>query len=357
MRSVYRLLGKNKANMEQNNQKLGWFYKKIGSIEYYTHKPIEATIHYYAGDGSKDPTPKQIAELFAKYKNGYCDNGKTVQINTSELAQDSVNLPFGCYRYIGADQDFPSRLLPTQLREDKQVHLGKVQKLVEDEFNLFIKNEQLFRDIGIQYRRGILLYGLPGCGKTVTLRYIVKNYAPPNSIIIFLDCLPSADFFNHVKLTLPDVFKIFVFEELAAILKADINVERMLDFLDGETSLDKSIIFATTNYPDRLPGNIVDRPSRFDKVIKVGNPDKEVRTNLLKFYLGREVFTEEINLAKDLSVASIKEVCMTSRIKNLSLKESVSILQNHKLLVKKEFDESKPIGLVSKRLLDMPDDD
>ena len=53
------------------------------------------------------------------------------------------------------------------------------------------------------------------------------------------------------------------------------GIENLLTFLDGESSWDNTVTIATTNYPEDLPANLVDRPGRFDTFIEYGNPAKD----------------------------------------------------------------------------------
>jgi SpoVK/Ycf46/Vps4 family AAA+-type ATPase len=135
-----------------------------------------------------------------------------------------------------------------------------------------------------------------------------------------------------------------VFEELANVAEG-IKMERLLDFLDGERSVDKSLVIATTNYPERLPGNLVDRPSRFDKLYKMGNPSEAERRKLLGHYLMREALDVEVAATKGLSTAAIKESCMLHHLQGVAVAQATKLLKDHKELVKKEFAESRSVGI------------
>ena len=139
--------------------------------------------------------------------------------------------------------------------------------------------------------------------------------------------------------------KIVVFEELAAVVNGNKHdIERILDFLDGETSLDRALIFGTTNYPENIPGNIVDRPSRFDSLIRMSDPNEETRRALLKMYLGRDPSDEEVELSDSLSVAAIQETALFSRLYQTDFEVAVKRMETTHELVKKEFSEGSAAG-------------
>ncbi len=137
--------------------------------------------------------------------------------------------------------------------------------------------------------------------------------------------------------------KFFVFEELTSNLH-DEFISRLLTFLDGELSVDKSIILATTNYPEKLPGNIVNRPSRFDKLFEFDFPNDQERAALLKHFLGRKVTPEEVLRSKDLSVADLKEVALFTAFNKTELLVGIKEVKDRASLCKRVFKKSTNMG-------------
>lgn len=123
------------------------------------------------------------------------------------------------------------------------------------------------------------------------------------------------------------------------------RIERVLDFLDGETSLDNLIVFATTNYPEQLTGNLVDRPRRFDKVYLISDPDEESRKLILEFFLNRPVTDNEIAITIGFSAADLKEAAILNRVQGVELSDAVTRIKEHQNLVEKQFAERTPIGI------------
>lgn len=326
----------------------GWFKmidKETGE-EYYTPHIPARTIYHVAGDGNSPPSPNELREALVAHPRADIDESGLLirEYDVKQPISDPVPLPGGCYTYRESQPGKPERIVATDLRGDTIIKMPGITRKIVGDVRAFLKNEKVYREIGIQYRRGILLYGPPGEGKTTNIREIIKEEVPKDAIIIFLHTLPSS--FMVKKLKVEPRLKVIVLEELVALVKQYSNqIERILDFLDGESSLDNALIFATTNYPEQLPGNIVDRPSRFDRLIKVGNPDEETCKQLLALYLSREATAAEVKAVQGLSVAAVKESAIISRIHNTSVEKAVKGIQATQKLIKKDFNEGEPIGL------------
>ena len=118
-----------------------------------------------------------------------------------------------------------------------------------------------------------------------------------------------------------------------------------LSFLDGQASWNNCLILATTNYPERLPGNIIDRPSRFDRVIRVDYPKPDVRKKYLDKMLG-ESNVDEIMIKKTegFSIAYMKEICIQMMIHGKTFEEIMKETQVRKDNIKKYFAEPEING-------------
>jgi hypothetical protein len=326
----------------------GWYKIADATGSYYTHAPTKKSNYIPVGDGNTDPTPSQIAQMGNQKPNGNleCFGKVMCEYDIALTTLDQIELPVGCYVFMPSSPmgGEPDRLVPVELREDKYLKMASHYDPLAEDIAAFLSKEDIYRKIGILYKRGALLYGPPGQGKTSLIRTLIQKEIPKDAVVVFLDCMPGHQILNTLKETLASRLKVFVFEEMANVIE-NARIERVLDFLDGEKSMDRSIIIATTNYPERLPGNIVDRPSRFDRVIKMGNPNKEERRLLLSHYLLRESTDAEVEATKDLSTAAIKEACILTHIRGLTVPQAAKALSDHSKLVQKDFSETRKVGL------------
>ena len=109
---------------------------------------------------------------------------------------------------------------------------------------------------------------------------------------------------------------------------------------------------ATTNYAENLPKNLVDRPGRFDKILKVGYFDGKSRVALLEFIMKTKLNEEDKKAimskeCEEFSAAHLKEVFIRSKLDNTSIRAVVKALKDHSKLVDKAFDDggSGSVGL------------
>ncbi len=203
---------------------------------------------------------------------------------------------------------------------------------IKETVELPIKKPELFKEIGIDPPKGILLYGPPGTGKTLLAKAVanetharfikivasefVNKYLGEGSRIV-------RDVFEMAKEKTPAI--IFIDEIDAIGTKrvgssegADREVQRtlmqLLAELDGFDSRGDIGIIGATNRPDILDEALL-RPGRFDRTIEVPNPVKESRRRILEIHTSKMKIDEDIDfdaiseLTEGLSGADLKAVC------------------------------------------------
>lgn len=323
-----------------------WFHYKLAHGEFYSPFNMGDQYEYKViGDGKKYPSPNEFYKALEENPSFSADRS-TGLLHKNILEEDEfkwnkkVELPSGVYFYTNAGS--PPRLVPFELRTDKGIVLPQFYDVVMRHLESFIANPDIYRDDGGLYKFALLMFGDPGNGKTTIIRHVIRDFMPKDTIVTFFNEMPHPEFLLNLRKE--KRLKIIVFEELTNFTSFGRATESILSFLDGEFSFDNCIIFGTTNYPQQLPANLVDRPSRFDKLIKVDNLNKESRKLLLNFYLKRETTEKEIELTKDSSVAYIKEACLLHRKMNVSFEEAMKELKEHHNMASKEFDTRNPIG-------------
>ncbi|MBI3725072.1 ATP-binding protein [bacterium] len=111
---------------------------------------------------------------------------------------------------------------------------------------------------------------------------------------------------------------VLCFEDLDALVGEGPSLSQFLNLLDGLSPLAGVLVIATTNRPDRIDPAIAKRPSRFDRVYFIPEPDRALRASCLERELGAEVGAGIVSrLASKTdaySIAFLKELVLQARL-------------------------------------------
>jgi predicted AAA+ superfamily ATPase len=135
------------------------------------------------------------------------------------------------------------------------------------------------KETGRKNKLGILSFGSPGNGKTTDLMSLFANAEAEKMRIFIVNRKADLGDLNSYRSILEGDKTVFILEELTQRTVSE-GTEELLTFMDGENSWTNSVTIATTNYPELLPANLVDRPGRFENFIEYKNPTKEQITTL-----------------------------------------------------------------------------
>ncbi len=181
-----------------------------------------------------------------------------------------------------------------------------------------LKHGASFRKLGVRPPRGVMLYGPPGCGKTL-LAKAVANESEANFILVKGPELISKwvgdsekgirEIFKKARQSAPSII---FFDEIDAIaprrgigMSGGTNVtervvNQLLTEMDGLEELNDVVVVAATNRPDIIDPGLL-RPGRFDRIVLVQPPDKSARKEIFKVHLAR------IPVCKDVEVDRLVE--------------------------------------------------
>jgi len=182
-----------------------------------------------------------------------------------------------------------------------------------------LKYPKLFEKAGIRPLNGILLFGPPGCGKTL-LAEAVANESKCNFITVKGPEILSK-WVGESQKSIREIFRkgrqaspsIIYFDEIDAITAVRMSYEgtgsgvtssivnQLLVEMDGMEDRKGVIVIASTNRPDLVDSALL-RPGRFDRLLYVIAPDLDSRIKIL------EVHTREMPLADDVSLKHVAQI-------------------------------------------------
>lgn len=200
------------------------------------------------------------------------------------------------------------------------------------EIQTFWTRREVFQDFGLVHKRGIVLWGPPGSGKSSTIQLILVDVVERGGVAVRYDD-------PHLFLMGMRVLRTIQPETPVVVLLEDIDslITRapeslLLNILDGVERIDRVVFLATTNYPENLGARIINRPSRFDKRFKVGHPTPESRRMYFEHLVGGRQLPE-VDLTRwvvdteGMSLAHLKELFVAVVILGDDYEEAVRTLR------------------------------
>lgn len=171
-----------------------------------------------------------------------------------------------------------SIILPTSLLE-------KIERQTVE----FTKHREHIRAAGLPLKRGILLHGLPGTGKTLTIRHLIDKLGARTTILVHGFAVGRLKQVCELARTLEPSTVVIEDVDLIAEDRRDSHTNPLLvdllNEMDGLTE-DSDILFVlTTNRPEVLEPALKSRPGRIDQAIEIPPPDAECRRRLFDLYL------------------------------------------------------------------------
>ncbi|MCL7383364.1 MAG: CDC48 family AAA ATPase [Thaumarchaeota archaeon] len=193
-----------------------------------------------------------------------------------------------------------------------QEQIQRIREMIE----LPLRYPELFQKLGIEPPKGVLLYGPPGCGKTL-LAKAVATEAEANFILINGPEIMNK-YYGETEARLREIFRkaeeeapsIVFIDEIDAIApkRSEVTgevekrvVAQLLALMDGLEARGQVIVIGATNRPNALDPALR-RPGRFDREIEIGIPDKKGRREIL------QIHTRGMPLAEDVNIDRLAEM-------------------------------------------------
>lgn len=215
---------------------------------------------------------------------------------------------------IGGKHSSQSSLAP--LTWDDVVLPPALRAELEQTVSEFFGARELYRRHRVPHRRGILLAGPPGNGKTSILRAIGGSAQVPLVVTVVDE---GGSNLARAFSTAADLAPaILCLEDLDSLVDAGSSRTQFLNLLDGLKPLEGVLVIGTTNHPESIDPAITKRPSRFDRVFVIPEPGLAQREAYLAKELGADAplgaVTHYAQETEGYSVAFLKELVLQARL-------------------------------------------
>lgn len=237
---------------------------------------------------------------------------------------------------------------------DSVILPDKVKKEIRQNVDLLISNIEVYKKNNMTFKRGLILKGVPGTGKTLIGKVLCNT-------------INAATFIWVTPGDLTEVRKVRSICEIARglaptiLFLEDIDLygghrERenrgilgeLMNQLDGLVENEFVVVIATTNRSEELEVALRNRPGRFDRLIEVPLPDETCRMQMLNLFLSsnssleienrKKLIGELVGRTKDFTGAHVKELVNSAIIEALDSKSLNK--KGHIILKRKHFLEN-----------------
>ena len=233
----------------------------------------------------------------------------------------------------------------SEVSEDKKSRItyeevGGLQeeiKIMREIVELPLRHPELFVRLGIEPHSGVLLYGPPGCGKTL----LAKVLASESDATMYSINGPEImnKYYGETEAKLRDIFKeakenspsIIFIDEIDAIAPkreeayGDVEkrvVAQLLALMDGLTERGNVVVLGATNRPDSVDPALR-RPGRFDREMEISVPNADGRLDVMQIHTRGMPISDDVNLktlASELhgyTGADMKSLCREAAIRSI----------------------------------------
>jgi len=229
-------------------------------------------------------------------------------------------------------------ILPATLKEN----------LVKDVVSFF-DSRDLYASMRVPWKRGVILHGVPGNGKTVSIKALINSLSkhdPPVPALVvksFDNCSgpkwAMKAMFAHARAMAPCLL---IFEDLDSLIGPKTR-SYFLNEVDGLESNDGILMIGSTNNLDKLDSSITKRPSRFDRKYHFKVPEESERVAYCRYWASKFADKSTVDFPDEVSqvVAKMTEGFTFAYLKELFISSLLIVARNRQAEVEEAEDENE----------------
>jgi 5-hydroxyisourate hydrolase-like protein (transthyretin family) len=244
---------------------------------------------------------------------------------------------------VGFDSNTGHYLEKKDVNTDELYELPSVELMdIIEDIEKFWDRKEKYAQYNFIHKRGILLYGEPGCGKSAIIQLCTKQLTQKmGGIVINVTNGDQVEYYSKIigklRQVEPERPLVVIFEDIDAIAsEGSWTTSMILNLLDGIKQIQNVVYIATTNHPDKLEDRITNRPSRFDRRYEVELPNESVRKSYIQNKLSEDDL-KGINIdvwvkeTEGFSLAHMRELVISVITMDNSFEDTIARLKGMKV--------------------------
>ena len=272
--------------------------------------------------------------------------GASISLRVKKVSPDSPVYVSETTKLVIAS-DLSEHLEDTEIRYEDIGGLEKEIEKIREMVELPLRFPKIFRHLGIDPPKGVLLHGPPGCGKTL----LAKAVANESEASFFAINGPeiTSKYYGESEAKLREIFRkaeenapsIIFIDELDSIApkREDVSgeaekrvVAQLLTLMDGLKGRGQVIVIGATNRIDAIDPALR-RPGRFDREIEIRIPDEKGRYEIFKIHTRGMPLADDVDIKKLASIthgytgADIQAICREAAMK--ALKRNLPLIEEY----------------------------